>query len=108
MTSSVCFWRYDGTSSGTAVVCWRGPGRPRQGDQHNVLAALPYWCGAPVGEHVAGLVAGQVDRRPRPVGVDQVDLGVGAQPVAGPGPDGLRSEEHTSELQSHSDLVCRL
>ena len=21
---------------------------------------------------------------------------------------GLRSEEHTSELQSHSDLVCRL
>src|SRR5260221_6943008 len=24
------------------------------------------------------------------------------------GPRGLRSEEHTSELQSHSDLVCRL
>src|SRR5438034_1986574 len=23
-------------------------------------------------------------------------------------PDTLRSEEHTSELQSHSDLVCRL
>src|SRR5437588_5634036 len=23
-------------------------------------------------------------------------------------PDGTRSEEHTSELQSHSDLVCRL
>src|SRR5438034_3504695 len=23
-------------------------------------------------------------------------------------PDGKRSEEHTSELQSHSDLVCRL
>src|SRR5438034_3879050 len=23
-------------------------------------------------------------------------------------PDGVRSEEHTSELQSHSDLVCRL
>src|SRR5438034_6368100 len=22
--------------------------------------------------------------------------------------DGIRSEEHTSELQSHSDLVCRL
>src|SRR5438034_6466598 len=28
-----------------------------------------------------------------------------AQAVARPGP---RSEEHTSELQSHSDLVCRL
>src|SRR5438034_4342053 len=25
-----------------------------------------------------------------------------------PGPDPKRSEEHTSELQSHSDLVCRL
>src|SRR5260221_4309861 len=25
-----------------------------------------------------------------------------------PGPVGSRSEEHTSELQSHSDLVCRL
>src|SRR5438034_8407515 len=25
-----------------------------------------------------------------------------------PGADGGRSEEHTSELQSHSDLVCRL
>src|SRR5438034_3437359 len=29
----------------------------------------------------------------------------GAQVVQGPGE---RSEEHTSELQSHSDLVCRL
>src|SRR5438132_3964415 len=33
--------------------------------------------------------------------------------VEAPGPDGTlegraRSEEHTSELQSHSDLVCRL
>src|SRR5438132_7509515 len=25
-----------------------------------------------------------------------------------PGHRGVRSEEHTSELQSHSDLVCRL
>src|SRR5438034_11655185 len=29
-----------------------------------------------------------------------------ANPPSIPGPD--RSEEHTSELQSHSDLVCRL
>src|SRR5260370_24352854 len=28
--------------------------------------------------------------------------------VAGPGSAGLRSEEHTSELQSHLNLVCRL
>src|SRR5438034_6272375 len=27
---------------------------------------------------------------------------------AAPGPGARRSEEHTSELQSHSDLVCRL
>src|SRR5438034_7074388 len=28
--------------------------------------------------------------------------------LVGPGRDAHRSEEHTSELQSHSDLVCRL
>src|SRR5438132_9533817 len=28
--------------------------------------------------------------------------------VVTPSPDRTRSEEHTSELQSHSDLVCRL
>src|SRR5947207_11000604 len=32
----------------------------------------------------------------------------GAQVPAGQAPPGARSEEHTSELQSHSDLVCRL
>src|SRR5438034_4609654 len=34
-----------------------------------------------------------------------------ADPPLGPGSscgEGMRSEEHTSELQSHSDLVCRL
>ena len=30
------------------------------------------------------------------------------QGVVGRGGSGMRSEEHTSELQSHSDLVCRL
>src|SRR5947207_10821854 len=36
-------------------------------------------------------------------------LGDAAQPAAGKrGRLALRSEEHTSELQSHSDLVCRL
>src|SRR2546430_6008049 len=42
--------------------------------------------------------------------------GAGAQVVtldatwstSAPGPDALRSEEHTSELQSQSNLVCRL
>src|SRR5476649_361517 len=32
----------------------------------------------------------------------------GSAPARGPPLAGLRSEEHTSELQSHSDLVCRL
>src|SRR5260221_1833423 len=35
-------------------------------------------------------------------------LGDGLQHSRGPGRRMLRSEEHTSELQSHSDLVCRL
>src|SRR5438132_7377271 len=35
-----------------------------------------------------------------------LNIGIADPPV---GADGLnRSEEHTSELQSHSDLVCRL
>src|SRR2546430_10169013 len=31
-----------------------------------------------------------------------------AQPLRGVGVGGVRSEEHTSELQSQSNLVCRL
>src|SRR5436190_14754125 len=31
-----------------------------------------------------------------------------ATPIPPPTPVRVRSEEHTSELQSHSDLVCRL
>src|SRR5690349_22971328 len=31
-----------------------------------------------------------------------------AAPESSPGPDQKRSEEHTSELQSRRDLVCRL
>src|SRR6266511_6492339 len=33
---------------------------------------------------------------------------VGAAPRALPGDEGRRSEEHTSELQSRENLVCRL
>src|SRR5437667_6131954 len=39
-----------------------------------------------------------------PVGPRPVD----DAPGEGRGPTGTRSEEHTSELQSHHDLVCRL
>src|SRR5438034_6561399 len=38
--------------------------------------------------------------------INQGSVGVEVDPAAARGK--LRSEEHTSELQSHSDLVCRL
>src|SRR5260221_2079645 len=38
----------------------------------------------------------------------QREAGVRLQHVSTRPPASLRSEEHTSELQSHSDLVCRL
>src|SRR5438034_3306308 len=44
--------------------------------------------------------------------VDPPGLAMGDQVGPGPQPSGVefehRSEEHTSELQLHSDLVCRL
>src|SRR5438034_7972261 len=43
-----------------------------------------------------GGITGRIPRRRAPGRVDR------------PGRCGHRSEEHTSELQSHSDLVCRL
>src|SRR5436190_12507098 len=57
-------------------------------------------------------------RRDAPLREPQRETAVSTQPVAAPdsflvalttsrGPV-ARSEEHTSELQSHSDLVCRL
>src|SRR5947207_8144320 len=47
-------------------------------------------------------------RRHLPKGAKQ-DPGPRHPPASGRGPDRQRrSEEHTSELQSHSDLVCRL
>src|SRR2546430_4693086 len=38
----------------------------------------------------------------------QIDLGIGVIPLHTRGPESIRSEEHTSELQSQSNLVCRL
>src|SRR6266540_2112372 len=50
--------------------------------------------------------------RPPMPGEQWVDLGSGAGlpglPLAVAFPASRRSEEHTSELQSHHDLVCRL
>src|SRR2546430_4100764 len=60
----------------------------------------------------------QSDRYPRPRGFHLRGVAVaaglrGGDPGGGcvpghPGADDLRSEEHTSELQSQSNLVCRL
>src|SRR5260221_8819757 len=51
-------------------------------------------------EHAVTRDAGIVDQH-----IDAAVLGLGlAEGLDG----GSRSEEHTSELQSHSDLVCRL
>src|SRR5206468_13023524 len=69
--------------------------------------ALPIWVEplqAPqeVADAVGVLDVGGVDQhsQEQAAGVD------GDVPL--PAPDLLRSEEHTSELQSRSDLVCRL
>src|SRR5438034_8839412 len=60
--------------------------------------------------HRAGEDGSAARRRPpvaraRPTGREAGDLYL---PWFCPLPDQDRSEEHTSELQSHSDLVCRL
>src|SRR5690606_40703301 len=59
---------------------------------------------------VAGAIA---DAQPIGFGCRTVDgdLGVGAEVLGGVGGEGAgdgRSEEHTSELQSRENLVCRL
>src|SRR5206468_11453803 len=42
------------------------------------------------------------------VGAHYLEKGQGGQGILLAGVPGVRSEEHTSELQSRSDLVCRL
>src|SRR5699024_12490532 len=54
----------------------------------------------------AGLPARQKFRRQRQVGAQP--LGLRSRAGAGLGAFSARSEEHTSELQSRFDLVCRL
>src|SRR5476649_1873218 len=43
-----------------------------------------------------------------PISLANTALGDDAYPLLAPARNLERSEEHTSELQSHSDLVCRL
>src|SRR5438132_10231155 len=53
-------------------------------------------------------VPGKRDVEPHPAARVYLFAGTQHTPGSLPPPDADRSEEHTSELQSHSDLVCRL
>src|SRR5438105_11957670 len=59
--------------------------------------------------HEELLQGGQVDRRPAADALEgRVQLGLFHQPSRQRAVERRRSEEHTSELQSRVDLVCRL
>src|SRR5690606_41800357 len=64
-------------------------------DQHADLAAIEK------------LIGRRLAREPIP-GFDAYDDGARTKPVAATRSDPSRSEEHTSELQSRENLVCRL
>src|SRR5438132_10909339 len=85
-----------------------GGGRPSQG----VFAVLPARCARHPGAVGRTLRAAQRGQRwgderggghHAPVALTPVGVGGDRS-----GHQAARSEEHTSELQSHSDLVCRL
>src|SRR5690242_21889543 len=67
--------------------------------------ALPIWAGAEAHPEGAREVRGVVEAEAEGdlAHAARGRAGVGEQPFAG-----FRSEEHTSELQSHVKLVCRL
>src|SRR5438034_3815232 len=56
--------------------------------------------------HVS-MYVGPLEKGPDPLCIVEADIAAGVRPVRLSELKG-RSEEHTSELQSHSDLVCRL
>src|SRR3712207_7543830 len=67
--------------------------------------ALPIWARAGAGRGGQGLRA---LRHHQPLRVDVLGRGLAQGAVAGLTDAPLRSEEHTSELQSRQYLVCRL
>src|SRR2546430_2243195 len=80
------------------------PNPPRDAIEFDVAAALGTWVGA-VGDKSLW-VACRFD--PSRLHVARVRSDVPAPPPAGIERRSPRSEEHTSELQSQSNLVCRL
>src|SRR3989440_6200783 len=112
--------RGDGAVPGTARLrrCRVPPARPAQ----PAVSAGRAYLSAPGHESVSGSPPGDQGDRGRGLARDRAARA--ARPVQGPGArelargrdgdagargrDAGRSEEHTSELQSRSDLVCRL
>src|SRR5438034_5079195 len=60
------------------------------------------------GASAAGSDGGHFECRVASIGEDEVVFDERARGDFAKVENGCRSEEHTSELQSHSDLVCRL
>src|SRR5207248_5936735 len=68
------------------------------------IAALFDADPARVGEPISGLTVRHIDEVAEVVAAEQIAIAV----IATPAITAIRSEEHTSELQSPYDLVCRL
>src|SRR2546427_5495813 len=73
--------------------------------------ALPIWCSRKFARGYGGALRSHPARRSHHIDDHQLTRGYHLGHVSGGGRKarcGLRSEEHTSELQSQSNLVCRL
>src|SRR2546430_407822 len=99
VAAQAAFAQDPSTSSGQAF-----PSRP-------VRLVVPFTAGG-VTDTSARTVADRLGARlGQPVVVENrpgASGNIGTEQVARSAPDGHRSEEHTSELQSQSNLVCRL
>src|SRR5438034_2071054 len=96
------------------VICRLLQGRIKRGDGHESLnLPFPFYSKGRErkGDGLAGWKTGKKERRQRtPADVAFIFRGTSAQKPnrLNEAANKRRSEEHTSELQSHSDLVCRL
>src|SRR5437588_5784762 len=86
-------------------LLWREEDRrPYECDALTAFRRLPALVALPRTEEQVRRVLGTCSR----LGIPVVARGAGTGLSGGSTPHEERSEEHTSELQSHSDLVCRL
>src|SRR5438270_10524201 len=87
-------------STRRSCFCFNGPA-PTEIYTLSLHDALPIFCTAVVVWRIGSSVSGST-----PTAIVSTELRAG--PRAAPPVPGARSEEHTSELQSQSNLVCRL